>query len=101
MINVFNLVSKGVIFQKNCVAGGNIIQFILFVHVFYVFEFPMFYSHCNREGNVIVIPFAMGTRQGDPLGRALFILVHFKALHSIINHFFLIYFHPLHMTFTS
>jgi hypothetical protein len=29
----------------------------------------------------------MGTCQGDPLGRALFILAHFKVLHYIINHF--------------
>jgi len=56
--------------------------------VFYAFESPMFYSHYNHEGYVTIIPFAMGTCQGDLLGKALFILVHFKALHSIINHFF-------------
>jgi len=48
----------------------------------------MFYNHCGHEGNVIVIPSTMGTCQGDLLGRALFILVHFKVLCSIINHFF-------------
>jgi len=63
-------------------------QFIPFVHVFYAFESPMFYNHCNCEGNVMVIPFAMGTRQGDPLGRALFILVHIKTLHFITKFFF-------------
>jgi hypothetical protein len=47
----------------------------------------MFYSHYNREGDVMVIPFAMGTRQGDPLRKALFTLVRFKALHFIISHF--------------
>jgi hypothetical protein len=36
---------------------------------------------------VIVIPFAMGTYQGDPLGGALFALAPFKALHSIVSHF--------------
>jgi hypothetical protein len=63
-------------------------QLIPFVCAFYAFESPMFYSHCNHEGNVTIIPFVMGTHQGDPLGGALFALAHFKALHSIINHFF-------------
>jgi hypothetical protein len=37
-------------------------QRIPFVHAFYAFEFLLFYSHCNHEGNVTVIPIAMGTR---------------------------------------
>ncbi len=48
---------------------------------------PLFYNHCNYEGDVMVIPFAMGTYQGDPLGKALFALVHFRALHFITSHF--------------
>jgi hypothetical protein len=48
----------------------------------------LFYNHHNREGDVIVIPFAMGIRQGDPLERALFALTHFKALHFTIGRFF-------------
>ncbi len=47
----------------------------------------MFYNHCNCEGEVIIIPFAMGTHQGDPLGEALFAIIHFRALHSITNCF--------------
>jgi hypothetical protein len=47
----------------------------------------MFYSHHNCEGDVIIIPFAMGTHQGDPLGWALFALTHFRALRSIANDF--------------
>jgi hypothetical protein len=35
----------------------------------------------------MVTPFTIGTRQSDPLGKALFALVHFKALHFIISHF--------------
>jgi hypothetical protein len=58
-----------------------------FFLAFYAFESPLFYNHCNCEGNIIVIPFAMGTYQGDPLGRALFKLKHFKVLHSILNYF--------------
>jgi hypothetical protein len=87
-------VSKEVIFQKIYVVGGDIMQFIPFVHAFYAFEFPLFYNHYNHEGYVIIIPFTLGTCLGDPLGRALFALAHFKALHSTTNHFFLVYFHP-------
>jgi hypothetical protein len=52
---------------------------------YYVFKF--FYSHCNHESDVIVILFAMGTYQGDPLEGALFTLTHFKALCFIVSHF--------------
>jgi len=47
----------------------------------------VFYNHHNHEGDVIIIPSTMGTHQGDPLGGALFTLAHFRALHSIVNHF--------------
>ncbi len=62
-------------------------QLFPFVSAFYAFESPLFYSHCNHEGDVTIIPFIMGTHQGDPLGEALFALTHFKALHFIANHF--------------
>jgi len=87
MANVFNLVSRGVIFQELHVKGGDIIQLIPFVHAFYTLESPLSYSHHNHDGNVIVIPSTMGTRQGDSLGGALFALTHFRALHSIVSHF--------------
>jgi hypothetical protein len=64
--------SKMVIFQELCVVGGDIIKLIPFVRSFYAFESPMFYNHHDHDGNVMVIPFAMGTHQGDPLGGALF-----------------------------
>jgi len=63
------------------------IQFIPFVHAFYAFEFLLFYNHHNPEGDVTIIPSTAGTRQGDPLRGALFVLTHFKALHSITSHF--------------
>jgi len=57
----------------------------LFVHlcirVFFV------YSHRDHEGDVTIIPFATRIHQGDPLGGALFVLAHFKALSFIANHF--------------
>jgi hypothetical protein len=43
--------------------------------------------HHNRESDVTVIPFTMGTHQGDPFRRALFTLTHFRALHFIANDF--------------
>ncbi len=87
MANTFNSVSRIIIFQKLCVVGGDIIQLIPFTCAFYAFESPLFYSHYNCEGEVMVIPSTMGTRQGDPLGGALFALVHFRTLCSIANHF--------------
>jgi hypothetical protein len=50
------------IFQKLYVAGGDIMQLIPFVHAFYAFESPLFYNHRNHEGDITVIPSAMGTR---------------------------------------
>jgi hypothetical protein len=87
VVHTFNSMSKGVIFQKFRAMGGDIIQLIPFVCAFYAFEFPLFYSHCNCEGDVIIIPFAMGTRQGDLLEKTLFTLAHFRALHFIVSHF--------------
>jgi hypothetical protein len=85
--NAFNLVSKGVIFQEHHTIGGDIMQLIPFFPTFYAFESPLFYNHCNCEGDVTIIPFAMGTYQGDPLGGALFASTHFKALHFITSQF--------------
>jgi hypothetical protein len=79
--------SRGVKFQELCALARDIMQFFFFVCAFYEFESPLFYNHCNCEGNVIIIPFAMGTCQCDPLGGALCALTHFKALHFITNHF--------------
>ncbi len=69
--NAFNSMSRGIIFLKLHVAGGDIIQFIPFVHAF---QSPLFYSHCIHKGDVTIIPSPMGTRQGDPLGGTLFVL---------------------------
>ncbi len=85
--------SKGVIFQELHVVGGDIIQFIPFVCAFYAFESSMFYSYCSHEGDIIIIPSAMGICQGDPLGGlgggggALLVLAHFRALCSKISYF--------------
>jgi hypothetical protein len=64
-------VLQGVISQKLCASGGDIIQLIPFVCAFYAFEFALFYNHCNHEGDVTIIPFAMGIRQGDILKRGI------------------------------
>jgi hypothetical protein len=73
--------------QKLCATYRDIVQFIPFVCAFYAFEFPLFYSHHNHEGDVTIIPFVMGICQGDPLRGALFTLAHFRALHFIVSHF--------------
>ncbi len=78
--------SRGVIFQKLHVVGGDI-QFIPFVRAFYTFEFLLFYSHRNCDVNVTIIPSTMGICQGDHLGRVIFSLTHLKALSSIVSHF--------------
>jgi hypothetical protein len=87
MANAFNSMSRGVIFLKLRATSGDIIQIISFAHAFYAFESPLFYSHHNCEDNATIIPFPMGTHQGDPLGETLFALAHFRALCSIANHF--------------
>jgi hypothetical protein len=87
MANALNSVLRGVIFQELRVTSGDIIQFIPFVRAVYAFESPLFYSHCNHEKDLIIIPFAMGTHQGGPLRGTLFALAHFRALHSIVSHF--------------
>jgi hypothetical protein len=85
--NAFNLILKGVIFQEFGVTCGDTIQFIPFVYASYAFESPLFYNHHNHEGDVTIIPSAMGTHQSDPLRGALFALTHFRALHSTFSHF--------------
>jgi hypothetical protein len=65
----------------------HIIQFNPFVHAFHAFESLLSYNHHNRENKVTIIPFARGTYQGDPLRGALFVLAHFRTLHSIANCF--------------
>ncbi len=95
MTNAFDLVLRWVIFQELRVISGDIIQLIIFVCAFYAFEYPILYSHYNREGIIIVIPFAMGTHQGDLVGKALFVLAHFLALCSKGSWYPFIYFHPL------
>jgi hypothetical protein len=60
-------VKKGHI-SKIHVTNGDIIQVIPFVYAFYAFKSLLFYNNHNREGDVTIIPFAMGIRQGDPWG---------------------------------
>jgi len=79
--------SRGLIFQKLCVASEDIIQLHPLCFAFYAFEYLLFYNHRNHESDVTVIPSTMGTHQGDLLGRALFVLTQFKALHSTTKHF--------------
>jgi hypothetical protein len=47
----------------------------------------LFYNHHDRESEETIIPSTMGTHQGDPLGGALFSLIHFKVLRFTTSHF--------------
>jgi hypothetical protein len=100
-MNAFNLVSRRAIFQELCIASEDIIQLIPFLCAFYTFKSPLFYSQHNHEGDIMVILFAIGIHQSDPLGGVLFVLIHFKALHFTTNCFPFVYFHPLQTTLTS
>jgi len=55
--------STRVIFKKIHAISGD-----TFICVFNAFKSPLFYNHHNHEGDVIIIPFAMGTHQSDPWG---------------------------------
>jgi hypothetical protein len=79
MAIVFNLVLRRVIFQEFRVTCGDIIQLIFFDRAFYAFKFLLFYNHYSCESDVIIIPFAMGVRQVDPLKGVLFVVAHFNA----------------------
>jgi len=76
MANVFNSMSKRVIFHKLHATNGNIIRLIPFVCAFYAFESHMFYNHHNHEGSVTVIPSTMGICQGDIGGGG--VAIHFN-----------------------
>jgi hypothetical protein len=52
MVNAFNLMLRGVVFQKLRVTNGDIILFIPFVCAFYVIECPLCYIHYDCEGDV-------------------------------------------------
>jgi len=91
MVNAFNLVLRGAIFQELHVVGGNIMHLIFFVCAFYAFESLLFHSHRNHGGDLTIIPSTMGTHRGDPFGGALFALAHFRALCFIANHFLFLY----------
>ncbi len=49
-------------FQDLHVRGSDVVQFILFVHIFYGFESPLYYDHCNHDGDVSVTPSTVGFR---------------------------------------
>jgi hypothetical protein len=73
--------------ETNFVNIRDIIQFIPFICAFYAFEFPLFNSDHNHEGDIMVIPSTMGTHEGNPLGGVLFALAHFRVQCFIVNYF--------------
>jgi hypothetical protein len=86
MANAFNLVSEGIIFQELHVVGGTSYNlFPLFVHFMHLTILYFIITIIVKV--MLIIPSTMGNHLDDPLGRALFILTHFRALDVIINCF--------------
>ncbi|KAL2629302.1 hypothetical protein R1flu_013988 [Riccia fluitans] len=81
--NVFNTVSREALFHELRAATGSLDQFFPFVHFFYARCLPLYFSHCSREDEVSLFSSELGTRQGDPLGGALFALAHLRALRTM------------------
>jgi len=44
---------------------------------------PLYFFQVYQHGDLIVISSELGTRQGDPLGRMLFVLAHLHVFHPI------------------
>ncbi len=53
--NVFNIVSRRVIFQELHVTSGQLFQLILFVHFFYVPQLPLLFNHHSFQGDLYII----------------------------------------------
>ncbi len=84
--NAFNLVSEGIIFQEFHVTSGTPYNvFPLFIHSMHL-TIPYFIVTIIVKV-MSIIPSTMGIHLNVPLGMALFILTHFRALDFIINCF--------------
>ncbi|KAL2635415.1 hypothetical protein R1flu_006894 [Riccia fluitans] len=87
--NAFNIVSREAFFRELRAATDSIDQLFPFVRSFYARRSPLYFSHCSREDEVTLFSSESGTRQGDPLGGALFALAHLCALRTMASE------HPL------
>ncbi|KAL2649352.1 hypothetical protein R1flu_017480 [Riccia fluitans] len=80
--NAFNTVSWEALFRELRVVMGSLDQLFPFMCSFYARHSPLYFSHCSREDEVTLFSSESGTRQGDPLGGALFALAHLCALRT-------------------
>ncbi|KAL2642349.1 hypothetical protein R1flu_009936 [Riccia fluitans] len=80
--NAFNTISLEALFRELRAAKGSLDQLFPFVHSFYARRSPLYFSHCSCEDEVNLFSSESGTRQGDPLGGALFALEHLCALRT-------------------
>ncbi|KAL2621414.1 hypothetical protein R1flu_001619 [Riccia fluitans] len=74
--NAFNTVSREAIFHELRSAPGTLDPLFPFVHSFYSQSSPLYFSMGTRTGDISTFLSEVGTRQGDPLGGALFALGH-------------------------
>jgi hypothetical protein len=79
--NTFNLVSWTTILKELQSSTNTLDQLFPFVHWFYTHQSPLYFSKASRHRDLIVISFEFGTWEGDPSGRMLFALVHFRTFH--------------------
>ena len=80
--NAFNSVERSFIFFELRAAGGEISQLLPFVRAFYSCPISLLHHVHGATPTVEVLQSSTGTRQGDPLGGALFALAHFCELGS-------------------
>ncbi|KAL2635465.1 hypothetical protein R1flu_006944 [Riccia fluitans] len=87
--NAFNTVSREVLFHELRPATGSLDQLFPFVRSFYAHRSPLHFSHRSHEDEVSLLSSESSTRQGDPLGGALFALAQLRALRIVASE------HPL------
>ncbi|KAL2630334.1 hypothetical protein R1flu_015020 [Riccia fluitans] len=80
--NAFNTVSREAIFRELGSALGTLDPLFPFVRSFYSQSSPLYFSMGTRTGDISTLLSEVGTRQGDPLGGALFALGHLRALRA-------------------
>ncbi|KAL2610235.1 hypothetical protein R1flu_028808 [Riccia fluitans] len=83
--NEFNTVSREALFCELRVATCSLDQLFSFVRSFYACRSSLYFSHCSREDEVSLFSSESSTRQGDPLGGALFALAHLCALRTVAS----------------
>jgi hypothetical protein len=62
-----------------CDVGGPLASIIPFTKLFYGIHSSLYYQHEQYVEGVTIIESSSSMKQGDPLGRPLFVLAHYQA----------------------